>query len=1146
MKTAIEAASEEQRKAAAPSVSAWVSASAGSGKTKVLIDRLLALLLRPGMRPSRLLCLTFTKAAAAEMANRLTQHLADWAALPRADLTRRLEDLTQEPPDEATLSRARALFAATMDAPGGLAIMTIHAFCQSVIQRFPLEAGVAPNFAIMEDSETAALLLAARNAVLSEAQSGASPDADRLAQAFLRLSSHAGENRFGDIMKAICGQRSRLKRLLGPDDDVAPAIEALARCLRVPLDLTEIAVVDAAIDAARNREALFLDAAAALSNGTQTDKETAAKLRGFFSGALEFDDFQLIFLNKDQEIRKRLVNKTVATSRPDVATLLDQEANTQLGVLERRKSARLFELSSAAITLGAAILKRYEADKKARLRLDYDDLILTTLALFQRDGGVTWAMFKLDEGIDHILIDEAQDTNPDQWEVIKALTAEFFSGSDRDRTLMAVGDAKQSIYSFQGADPGKFAELREEFSARATAGEKSWENVLLTHSFRSTSAVLEAVDAVFAVAESRPGVVDPGDDLLHQAIREGHAGIVELWPPAEPPEQPDEDAWTPPEAAVDQIEARDRIGLLVARKIHRMIERKDCLASLNRPVRPGDFLVLVRSRGGFVLTLLRELKRLGVPVAGADRLALTSHIAVQDLMALGRFLLLPEDDLNLAALLKSPLVGCNDQHLMALAPGRQGTLWDALAERAETDPAWRAFYDPLQGWLRRADFQPPYELFAQVLANGGRRRFRARLGDECDEPLDEFLSACLRFEALGAPSLQGFLLWLERTAPEVKREADAGRRDELRVMTVHGAKGLEAPIVILPDCFYDPTQKLPTLSQQTDPRTGDPVPIWSPNQTSDDATAAALRNDARQAGIEEHRRLLYVALTRARDRLYITGWKGGRTHANSWWDAVHRGLDGRAKKIRFDFSDLDFPGWTGEGLRLETPQLSATETERRPKLAAAEAPTPPEWTRRMMPEESRPPRVLSPSRMAELPALRSPLSASSGGGFKRGLLIHRLLQSLPDLKPEARPAAARRFLALPAHGLPDAEAAQIAAETLAVLEHPDFAAVFGPGSRAEVPVTGRLGERLVAGQIDRLAALPDRVLIVDFKTNRPPPRDLASVDPGYLLQLALYRGLVATLYPDRPVDAALLWTDIPDLMPVPAAMLDEALARRIG
>ena len=1146
MITALEAASKRQHEAVSPEVSAWVSASAGSGKTKVLIDRLLALLLQPGMRPSRLLCLTFTKAAAAEMANRLTQHLADWATMPEVDLIKRIDALTGAEPDQAALRRARALFAATLDAPGGLAIMTIHAFCQSVIQRFPLEAGVAPNFAILEDAETAAMLLEARNAVLTEAQSGATPEAELLQRAFLRLSTHAGEARFGDIMRAISGQRSRLKRLLGPNDSLAPAIEAPARCLGVPIDLTEAAVVDAAIDAARARQAEFLDAAEALSRGTKSDQEAAADLRGFFAGQIEFDDFQAIFLTGDHEIRKKLVNNKVAAARPDVADFMDRAALTQLEVLERRKSARLFELSASALTLGAAILKRYEAAKQARLRLDYDDLILKTLDLLGRDGGVSWAMFKLDEGVDHILIDEAQDTNPDQWSVITALTEEFFAGSERQRTLMVVGDAKQSIYSFQGADPQIFASLREEFSRRAALGAQPWRDVLLTHSFRSTSAVLEAVDAVFAVAESRPGVVDPGDDLLHQAIREGHAGLVELWPPAEPPDSPDEDAWTPPEATADQISSRDRIGLLVARKIKDMIDSQDRLASLDRPVRPGDFLVLVRSRGGFVVTFLRELKRLGVPVAGADRLALTSHVAVQDLMALGRFLLLPEDDLNLAALLKSPLIGGDDEMLMDLAPGRPGTLWDALTQRAEEDPNWRPVHDQLAGLLRRVDFQPPYELFARVLADGGRRRLRARLGEECDEPLDEFLAACLRFEALGAPSLQGFLLWLERAAPEVKREADAGRRDEVRVMTVHGAKGLEAPIVILPDCFYDPAQKLPLLSQKNDPLTGDPVPLWSPNQKADDATAAALRDDARRAAIEEHRRLLYVALTRARDRLYVTGWKSQRPSPHCWWDAVRRGLAARAKTVTFDFTPLNFPDWIGEGLRLENPQLAKPESERRPKAAAAEAAPPPDWTRRMMPEESRPPRVLSPSRMAELPALRSPLAATAGGGFKRGLLIHRLLQSLPDLAPADRPAAARRFLGQKAHALDPQDVTDIASETLSVLAHPAFAAVFGPGSRAEVPITGRLGERLVAGQIDRLVALPDRALIVDFKTNRPPPADLASVDPSYLLQLALYRGLVATLYPDRPVDAALLWTDIPKLMPIPGDLLDETLARMVG
>ena len=1142
MTAARDAASYQQSRAVTPDVSAWVAASAGSGKTKVLIDRLLALLLQANMRPSRLLCLTFTKAAAAEMANRLTQHLAEWATQPEDKLRRTLEELTKCPPDAATLRRARALFAATLDAPGGLSIMTIHAFCQSVIQRFPLEAGVAPNFAILEDAETEALLLDARNAVLADAQ--ASEPA--LNDAFVRLSEQADESRFDELMRAICAQRGRLKALLGPTGAIAPAIASLARCLNVPITTSESLIVNAAVEALIPRRSEFLAAADALAQGGKTDQKHAEILRGYFNNALEFDDFQSLFLIKGGEIRKTLLTKPIALRRPDVAQLLDEEAQTQQAVLERRKTARLFELSAAALTLGAAILNRYEAAKKARLRLDYDDLILTTLALFRRDGGVNWAMFKLDEGIDHILIDEAQDTNPDQWSVIEALTAEFFVGTDRVRSLLVVGDAKQSIYSFQGADPKIFARLRADFAARASLqNPDSWREVALSHSFRSTDAVLAAVDAVFASAENRPGVVAPDDPLLHKAIREGQAGLVELWPPAESPEPAEEEAWSPPEAGNDDLKARDRVGLLVARHIADLIQRGDRLASLHRPVRAGDFLVLVRRRDGFVVTLLRELKRLGVPVAGADRLALISHIAVKDLMALGRFLLLPDDDLNLAALLKSPLIGCTEEELFTLAWNRRGDLWSALSVRAEQEPRWREVHEQLSDLLRRVDFDPPYELYARILAMGGRRRLRARLGEECDEPLDEFLSACLRFEAVGAPSLQGFLLWLERAAPEVKREADAGRRDEVRVMTVHGAKGLEAPIVILPDCFFDPTKRLPILRFHRDPRSGKQVPVWSPNADADDATATALRDDARQAAVEEHRRLLYVALTRARDRLYVTGWKGRAANSNSWYDAIERGLSTCAKRVRFDFSPLKFPAWIGDGWRLETPQLAPTEAERRPKSAAIEAPPLPAWTKRPMPEESRPPRVLTPSRMADLPALRSPL-ATSGGSFKRGLLIHRLLQSLPDLEPASREASAFRFLSQPTHQLDPTEVEEIAKETLAVLNHPSFAAVFGPGSQAEVPVTGRLGERLIAGQIDRLIALPERVLIVDFKTNRPPPKDLASVDPGYLLQLALYRGLVACLYPDRPVDAALLWTDIPSLMPIPFGLLDEALARQIG
>ncbi|HKX08087.1 MAG TPA: double-strand break repair helicase AddA [Stellaceae bacterium] len=1124
-----------QRDAADPAASVWVAASAGTGKTKVLTDRVLSLMLG-GSPPTRILCLTFTRAAAAEMANRLHERLSRWAVLPEVELRMELQSLLGRLPDQALLDHARRLFATVLDAPGGLGIETIHAFCQSLLRRFPVEAGVPPHFQLLDERAAGELLADVREEVLAAAREGSVPE---LGAAVATLARRVGEARFWTLLDLIATARPHFRRLLDETGGVAEILARLARRLDLAPTATEAAVIaeacaDAAFDGAPLRQA----ADAMQLSRTPTDRERsetlAAWLREPGRRVELFGAYCGVFLTKDGTRRKSLVSRALATSKPAVLACIETEAARLEAVRRHCVAAVLFETTAAVTHLAVAMLRTYERHKRSRAVLDYEDLISHSVTLLERSG-VPWVMFKLDGGLDHLLIDEAQDTNPEQWCVVQSLTEEFFVGEgahDRPRTVFAVGDAKQSIFSFQGADPTAFIGMRAHFAERAAQAQAGWRTVALETSFRSTDAVLSAIDAVFAQPAAADGVALDGAAIRHEPHRRGHAGRVELWPLVEPVEDEPSDGWTLPLVAEPVREPDQRLATVIAATIKRWLDERERLPSRDRRIRPGDIMVLMRRRTPFIAALVRALRDRGVPVAGVDRMRLTEQLAVEDMIALGNFLLLPEDDLTLATVLKGPLFGFDEERLFALAHAREGRLWRELLRRADEHPLHAQARSTLTELLAQADFMPPYELFAEILgARGGRRRLLARLGPEAEDALDEFLEAALAFEADHPPSLQGFLHWLVAGEAEVKRDLDQGM-GEVRVLTVHGAKGLEAPIVILPDTTSVPNQVEPLQWVEGG------VPLWliAGAQTSV-PLAAQVRFDAERRRDQEYRRLLYVAMTRAADRLMVCGWRMKTAlSSSSWYELVRQGLAGAAgvRAEAMDFTALaGTEGWSGEGLVLETSQRVAGAGDKAPLERAKLREALPAWAQVRPPPEPLPPKPLAPSRPTAIePAVRSPLGDDHGAAFQRGRLIHRLLQSLPELPPERRTAAAERFLALPVHGLALETRAAIATEALAVLEEPSFAPIFGPGSRAEVPVVGLIGNRALSGQIDRIVVTDDTVLIVDYKTLRPAPASEAEIPALYLDQLAAYVAAIAAIYPKKQVRAALLWTDGPRLMPV--------------
>ncbi len=1164
---------EAQRKAASPATSAWASANAGAGKTFVLTARVARLLLA-GQDPARILCLTYTRAAAAEMTNRLFALLGRWSTMPDTDLTQALSGLIGDDIPPTDLNAARRLFARALETPGGLKIQTIHAFSQSLLGRFPLEAGLAPAFDLMADQETEDAIKDILGTLLQYA------DDKGLTEALDILLAEGSETGFEDLVRTLLGLRLTLQSLTLTDENLSRAIADIHKALGCAPGATEHSLItEAMTPPALDLEALEATASALLS-GSKTDVERGESVLAILKESdphKAYEQYRQIFLTGKGEARKRgLMTKGLAARHGGLMQFLEKEMIRVLHLEDRIKAAKCAMRSGAMLTLAARLYRRYGALKLRKGLLDYDDLLDRTLTLLQGDGAGAWVLYKLDAGIDHILIDEAQDTSPTQWEIIRRLADEFFTGNsaaearDRARTIFAVGDEKQSIYSFQGAEPAAFARMRRHFENQTGATGSPFAPVPLTLSFRSAPAILQAVDFVFAEERSARMVSVGGETVRHEPLRKNDTGVVELWPLAVSDEVADSNAWDAPLDRVRVGSGMAKLAARIATTIAGWLKDGEWLAAKSRPIRPGDVLILVRRRNAFADHLIRDLKRQGIPVAGADRLKLTDHIAVMDLIAAGRFALLPRDDLTLACLLKSPFIGLDEDDLFTLAHDREASLWQALKDRGGEHPHWTRARETLERILARGRVLPAAEFYGWLLGeNGGRRDLLTRLGADAADPIDEFMALAETEDGEAALHLEAFLDQVERKAPEIKRDMDTGKdhgaQGEVRVMTVHGAKGLEAPVVILPDTCSMPDGKHDpkVLTSDQDPEDKNPpLALWRGRQTEDPEEATRLRAALAEKREAEYRRLLYVAMTRAEDRLYICGYQGkdATLPEGCWYALCQTALEDVAHTIPSPWRT------TGdeEILRLGAPDSApassqsseATETPSSPAsapfTAAPSTPALPDWARASAPAEPDPARTLAPSHIAAdtvpsetpLPVM-PPLARQRGDRFQRGRLVHKLLQMLPDAPRDDREAMALRFLTHPVHGLAEETAQALYAEVKAVMEDPDLALLFGPGSRAEVPIAGHataLGQGIVIdGQVDRLVVTPDLAAVVDFKTDRPAPEDSSAVADPYITQMALYRALLQDAFPGRPIACVLLWTAGPHAMTLPAARLDAAL-----
>jgi ATP-dependent helicase/nuclease subunit A len=1140
-----------QQQAIDPFASIWLTASAGSGKTKVLIDRLLALMLE-GSSPQRLLCLTFTKAAAAEMANRLHQRLSDWAVMDQASLEASLRVFKKNPSLEDQ-TRARQLLTLFLDTPGGLKIQTLHSFCQFLLRQFPLEAAVNPSFSVLEERHAQELLATAQDRVLELAHQGAHP---HLTEAVTHLASTLHENRLTLLLQEAFSKRLKLLKLFRQTEGDA--------FLRQSLDLSSSQTVETAwetfvIHSLKNLEGL---------QRFSTDFEQGkAKDQAFWHQAQRwcktpspshYKAYRALFFTGTGTLRKQILSAALLKNSPGLESCLIQACEAIEAYELQRKSLGLYQNTQAFWVVLKEVQRIYEALKKQKAVLDYDDLILNTLALLKgKRGGSGWVLYKLDKGIDHILVDEAQDTSEEQWDVLRLLTEAFFSHPSQTepqapRTLFVVGDPKQSIYRFQGASPHSFFDMQRYFRDQVTSHQGRWFDLRLETSFRSSPAILEAVDRVFQIPQLKQGIYE--DALSHQACsaKQHQEGRVEIWPAAPLPEKKEkQEPWELPLHPHQTLPAYVSLAKHLASTFAQWFHQGERRAS-GALLRPKDLLILVRRRTFFVDSLVRELKEKEIPVAGADRLFFADQLAIADLLKLGEFLLFTGDDLALATVLKGPFLGLTEEALFELAWDRgPQSLWERLTEKALTHPqVFQEAYAFLA--LLREEmhvFFSPYRFYQRLLTvHGGKRKILERLGPEAQDPLEEFLNLALAYERTHPASLQGFLAWLARADVNIKRDLEHHARDEVRIMTVHGSKGLQAPVVVLADTCQAPSSTpSPLLWGKHKARL---LMLLAPPASEDISLSHALKEAERHLQEQEYHRLLYVAMTRAEERLYLAGWQQSQKTAfeQSWYPHLEQALTHHPATLPFPFQAKETEAWNGQGYRLQTGLSPAVEeagpTQKSPPAPQVRPLTPPQvlpdWTRTAPPPEAMPV-FLAPSLGGELggETLRGETGISDVVDAERseeGQALHRLLQLVKNLPPTERLSRVEK--ALQSHPLLRKRWAERLKQFDTLLNNPACDFLFTSQTQAEVPLTAWIEGKRFLGQIDYLWQAGEQIRIVDFKTGHHPPEAFSHVPSRYLQQLTAYAEGISQIYPGQEITCGLLWLQTGELQWLPKPLTD--------
>ena len=1112
--------------------SVWVSASAGTGKTTILVQRILYLLLS-GSKVDRILCLTFTRTAAAEMKERINFYLSQWAILDEEELSIAVEKITGKLPGKDMLGIASNLFFNLLQTPDGIRIETIHGFCQSVLRRFPIESGIPPQFRVADEQQRTDLIFNTRLKMMI--YSRANPESE-LSVALKKIMSTTSETNFHDHLLLLIREKSKLENFKKIYENTYSQNKIISKFLGIDSEDTEDSASQIFSDYNSFSSDKLEACAKVFIEGNKTESKWGKSALLWLSSTEEERasnaiDYAKGFFTSSGNLRSHLPSQKLCKKAPQATDFFHLERDRAQYFLENIRSIRLFERTNSWITISKYFLELYEEEKSLVNTLDFDDLIHTTHKLLSNPNLPSWVLFKMDGGIDHILVDESQDTSSQQWSIIKALSDEYFStrsSDSRSRSLFIVGDEKQSIFSFQGADPYVMEDLQKQLSKRAQQANIPWTNLPLNLSFRSTSPILSLVDATFSDEETSTGVAIINKKISHNVSRLGDSGLVEIWDTEKPVGKPPSlDLWSLPTSREQPDNPKSRLAKRIAETISSWVSDDNqknsdyWLSARNRKIQAGDIMILVQQRDSLMEYLIKALKKENVPVTGIDRMVLIEQLPVMDLMALGDFLLFPKDDLMLATILKGPFIGLSEEHLFNLAYNRGPlSLWEILLEKQHEDPIIKQCVQLIKELMNKYNKMTPYDFYSDfLLSENGRRALIDRLGEEINDPVDQFLNLALEFQNDQPLSLQTFLAWLRSGRNEVKRNMERNE-GAVKILTTHSAKGLQAPIVFLADAARKPSHR-PTLVWSHSDEIN--LPIWLGKRSEDTKVVGRLREHHAKRQDEEYRRLLYVGMTRAEDRLYVCGTEGVRGKSkNCWHEIVMRGFDilktkeklieknglvrfscPQKTKINLESNNPDIIESEDSGKAIKFSPLYTEDTSDRLSITSKERPS--NTKNNVSSRKNQESKILI------------------------GKITHRLLEILLTLPVSDRFEAGEKWLSNGSHGLDKDKQKKILFSIKELLNNQDLKKIFGPLGRSEVPFSVEVNNNnnnniIISGKIDRLLIEDDIITAIDFKTDKYPPDNQNLVRQEYIEQMQDYAKALRIIFPGKKILCGLLFT----------------------
>lgn len=1009
---------QKQFLASDPRTSCWVMASAGTGKTKVLIDRILRLLLE-GNDPKHILCLTYTKAAALEMRERLIKKAEQWQIITEDSLQNELEIFTQNQVSKDHIEIAKNLFDSLNHSP--IAIQTIHSFCQSLLSSFSLELDISPTFKLIDEREKRLLQQQVCSEILAK---------NELQEHFDFLSPHISENYLREILCEAMNERLRLS------------------CLSDPLGKLKALLCDSKSPDLSEQEWHTIKKMAAFSAefGPKNLQEVAPIILG--NDEKSYQNLFSFFLTKEGEVRKKF---TLASAKNFDFTEDDfQKIGERIQAIYEGISAKeILSINQHLHVCIEATFNLYQLSKKEQGLLDFDDLLLYVQTLLTTNQG--WIFEKIDFRLDHILIDEAQDTSRVQWNIIKNLLHHFFDRAGHNnmpRTMFVVGDAKQSIYSFQGADPKYYLEVRDYFTHLAEENSHTFNIIDLDLCYRQSPAVLNLVDQVFATAEKSQNLLS--HTINHYAFRSSSQGLAYHLPLTKKCDAEDQEPWT---IQVNTKIQKSSHALVIKDLVLSILSEKEILPSTSDVVNPDDIMILFQRRSSLMQETYDALKEVGISCTSCHHGDVLSHLAVLDLLSILKFVALKEDNFNLACLLRSPLFNIDESLLQQLCTNGKSSLFQKLLMTEECHEIIGRFTEYLE-LFQSADSL--YD-FCSKLVHEIAPVMVGHFGEQVLDLYEEFLSYVLEASQKGITEIDAFISYITTLSPNSKNQKGNG----VNLMTVHGSKGLEAPIVIVADATASLVNAQNSLIFEDD---------FYFLRTSH-TPLKKLKAIEKDNDIAESHRLLYVALTRAKDHIFIAGEENHKSE--NWYEFCQPLTQEYQLKTSFD-----------------KPAIAQVD-----KLDRLELPD-----------------ITFKRKLRKEPTLVSPKTEKS----RRGEAIHKLMEmQLWKFDEKLREAALSKplFKELPPQDI----------EKICTLPHNSELGFYLSQpyqSEAEIYCKGNGLQRL-----DYLLVEEDKVTIIDFKTTENPASTAEEISSTIFKQMQTYRNTLQELYVDKLIECFVFYTE---------------------